>query len=142
MSLSARTEYACLAVLELAGSYGMGQPVRLREIANHHGIPSAFLVQIFQQLKNSGLVRSTRGAAGGYQLTRPPEQITLADVVDAVEGLPAVLASNASSETAASRVILEKWQEIGEAQRGVLESTTFGDLVERVRPEAETMYYI
>ncbi len=86
MKLSAKTEYACLAVLELARSYDTGEPVRIRTIAEEHDIPSRFLVQILLQLKGAGLVNSTRGAAGGYQLLKPPEEITLAEVMSVVDG--------------------------------------------------------
>ena len=68
MSFSAKTEYACLAMLELALRDGSGEPVRLRDVAAAHRIPSPFLVQILLQLKSAGLVESTRGAAGGYRL--------------------------------------------------------------------------
>jgi len=65
MNISATTEYACVAVLELAANYGSGEPVRNRKIAERHDVPSRFLVQILLQLKAAGLVASTRGAAGG-----------------------------------------------------------------------------
>ena len=64
MIVSAKTEYACIAVLELAARHGQPEPVRIRQIAEAHGIPSRFLVQILLQLKSAGLVQSTRGAAG------------------------------------------------------------------------------
>ena len=64
MIVSAKTEYACIAVLELAARHGRGEPVRIRDIADAHGIPSRFLVQILLQLKTAGLVQSVRGAAG------------------------------------------------------------------------------
>ena len=64
MKFSAKTEYACLAVLELARAYDSGEPVRIRTIADEHGIPSRFLVQILLQLKGAGLAASTRGARG------------------------------------------------------------------------------
>ena len=63
-----------------------GEPVRVNWIAEQHGIPARFLVQILLQLKSSGIVASTRGAAGGYQLVRDPSQITLAEVMDVMEG--------------------------------------------------------
>ena len=81
VNISAKTEYACLAILELASSYGTGEPVRIRTIADTHGIPSRFLVQILLQLKGAGLVSSTRGAAGGYRLAKAPNRITLAEVM-------------------------------------------------------------
>ena len=66
MKVSAKTDYACLAMLELAAHYGSKEPLRIRTIADEHGIPSRFLVQILLQLKGAGFVASTRGAAGGY----------------------------------------------------------------------------
>ena len=77
MKISAKTEYACIAVLELAAQYGTGEPVRIRRIAERHDVPPRFLVQILLQLKGAGLVTSVRGAAGGYQLIQPPEQVSL-----------------------------------------------------------------
>src|SRR3954452_13586856 len=74
MRVSAKAEYACIAMLELASSYGETQPVRVKTIADQHGIPQRFLVQILLQLKGAGYVTSIRGASGGYQLVRPPEE--------------------------------------------------------------------
>ena len=81
MHVSAKTEYACLAVLELALSYDSGEPMQVRRLATAHGIPSHFLVQILLQLKNAGLVSSTRGAAGRYRLIRSPEQVPLLELL-------------------------------------------------------------
>jgi Rrf2 family protein len=84
--ISAKTEYACIAMLELAAAHGAGEPVRIRTIADAHGIPSRFLVQILLQLKGAGYVTSTRGAAGGYQLAMSPERITLGEVMNVIDG--------------------------------------------------------
>ena len=73
MRISAKAEYACVAMLELAANYADAQPVRIKAIADAQGIPQRFLVQILLQLKTAGLVASVRGAAGGYQLAKPPE---------------------------------------------------------------------
>ena len=81
MLFSAKAEYACVAMLELAARYADPQPVRLADIANKHGISDRFLVQILLDLKRAGLVDSTRGAAGGYQLARNPDDITLDDIL-------------------------------------------------------------
>ena len=95
MNISAKTEYACIAVLELAARYGSGKPVRIRDIADANGIPSRFLVQILLQLKSAGIVGSTRGAAGGYQLVKPPAEITLGEVMAVSDGQsPAPLSSD------------------------------------------------
>ncbi len=89
MRISAKAEYACVAMLELAANYMEPQPVRIKAIADAQGIPQRFLVQILLQLKSAGLVASTRGAAGGYQLVRAPDQITLADIINAIDRSPA-----------------------------------------------------
>src|ERR1700675_868424 len=85
MRISAKAEYACVAMLELAASHAHAQPVRIKAIADAQGVPQRFLVQILLQLKTAGLVASVRGASGGYQLTRPPEQISLAEVINAID---------------------------------------------------------
>src|ERR671923_1595541 len=85
MRVSAKAEYACVAMLELAANYRQPQPVRIKAIADAQGIPPRFLVQILLQLKTAGLVASVRGAAGGYQLAKPPERITLADIINAID---------------------------------------------------------
>src|SRR5438105_4077203 len=88
MRVSAKAQYACIAVVELAAHFGDPQLVPIKSIADAHGIPQRFLVQILLQLKTSGLVESTRGAGGGYQLARPPEKIRLADVLNAIDHPP------------------------------------------------------
>ncbi len=142
MNLSAKTEYACLAVLELALRHDYGQPVRVRTIAEQHGIPSRFLVQILLQLKGAGLVASTRGVAGGYQLAQDPSQITLGDVHRVIEGRASQLAGNAGTETRASRTLLAAWRRIAAVERQLLDATTFADLAAQLRDPAESMYYI
>ena len=143
MRVSAKAEYACLAVLELAAHYGTGEPVRIGKIADEHGIPSRFLVQILLQLKGAGFVASTRGASGGYQLVKPPEEISLGQIMTVIEGDETSSVSSATSGTGAtSRVLRSAWHEVGKAQRDKLNSITFGDLVARVKRGSENMYYI
>ena len=142
MNIPAKTEYACIAVLELATSYGSGQPVRIRTIADRHGIPSRFLVQILLQLKSAGIVSSTRGAAGGYRLIRDPGEISLHDVMSVVDGPPADFSLNSGRETAASSVLSEAWNEVVHVEREMLSRLTFAELLERSRGLAEHMYYI
>src|SRR5881398_1674979 len=85
MRVSAKAEYACVAMLELAANYQEPQPVRIKAIADAQDIPQRFLVQILLQLKTAGLVASVRGASGGYQLARPPERISLAAIINAID---------------------------------------------------------
>src|SRR5262245_33053795 len=89
MRISAKAEYACVAMLELALNYRardtVPRPVRIKAIADAQGIPQRFLVQILLQLKTAGLVASVRGAAGGYQLARPPGAISLVEIIGAID---------------------------------------------------------
>jgi Rrf2 family protein len=141
VKISAKIEYACLAMLDLAGSYDRGEPVRVRRIAEQHGIPSRFLVQILLQLKGAGLVASVRGASGGYRLQKPPREISLGDVMSALDGREE-LASNADVTTPAAAVLMETWREIADAERRILDCTTLADLLERASHAGEAMYYI
>jgi len=142
VKVSAKTEYACIAMLELAACFDTGEPVRIRKIAEEHGIPSRFLVQILLQLKGAGLVTSTRGASGGYQLARPPEQITLAEVMSATEGPDEEVTTSAAPGSVVGKVLESAWREVAAVQRKMLEKITFDDLVDRARHQAENMYYI
>lgn len=141
MKLFAKTEYACIAVLELALRHGAGQPVRIREIAETHGIPARFLVQILLQLKGAGIVVSTRGAGGGYQLAKPPEQISLGEVMSIIAGdQPWQSAANGNTPT--TRVLLKTWRDAAEQERQHLRGINFANLVERCQVDLEQMYYI
>lgn len=142
MIVSAKTEYACIAVLELAARHESGEPVRIREIAENHGVPSRFLVQILLQLKGAGLVVSTRGATGGYQLAKDPEEITLGEVLAVVDGQSTDLSSNAQRETATTRVLMQNFRHMAAVQREILASTTFADLAGQLQSQGEGMYYI
>jgi Rrf2 family protein len=145
MRLSAKTEYAAIAVLELARQWTAGEPVRIRSICEAHGVPSRFLVQILLQLKGSGVVVSTRGAAGGYQLARPPEEITLEDVFRVIEGpdeLVTAVTADLAGRSRTVTVLLEAWRQVARAETETLRSITFADLVDRSRAINEPMYYI
>jgi Rrf2 family protein len=142
MIVSAKTEYACIAVLELAARHGRGEPVRIREIAEAHGIPSRFLVQILLQLKSAGLVQSIRGAAGGYNLAREPDEITLLDVMMVVDAQLGQAATSATRSTATTRVLQRTWKQVAAKERELLAEVTFADLVERLKGAPEGMYYI
>mgnify|MGYP005837816939 CR=1 FL=1 len=86
MNISCRCEYACRAMVELARVEKTGEPVPAPDIADRQHIPGKYLVHILLQLKRAGLVRSVRGSQGGYILARPPERITLHDIVRAIDG--------------------------------------------------------
>ena len=144
MRISAKTEYACVAMLELASQYGSGEPVRIRRIAERHGVPPRFLVQILLQLKGAGLVSSVRGAAGGYQLLKPPQEISLGNVMEVIDGTAKEggQTSSASPDSPAAKVLMRVWNDIGAAQRKMLNEITLADLLERAKEQDEQMYHI
>jgi Rrf2 family protein len=144
MRVSAKTEYACIAVLELASQYKTGEPVRIRKIAERHGAPPRFLVQILLQLKGAGLVASVRGAAGGYQLLSPPEEISLGRVMEVIDGRFEENNQNASgsSDSPIVKVLTQAWKEVAAAQHKMLDGITLADLLERAKTPAEQMYHI
>jgi Rrf2 family protein len=142
MQRSAKTHYASLAILELAIRFASAEPVPIRAIAESQEIPSQFLVQILLRLKHAGLVRSSRGAGGGYQLALPPDEITLAAVVRAVEGDRALQPQVPRPENPVAAVLCDAWRAIACRERQMLESTTFATLAARARQPAPAMYYI
>lgn len=139
--LSAKSQYAALAMLQLAHEHAAGEPVQVRRIAERHGIPPTFLVQILHELRRAGLVTSTRGAAGGYRLSRSPGDITLAEVVDVFEPAeePAECAARQSPWGPA---LLDVCCELTRAWRERLEALTLADLAERAAIGAGPMWYI
>jgi Rrf2 family transcriptional regulator, cysteine metabolism repressor len=142
MRVSAKAEYACIAVLELAAKYGTSQPSRVRDIAQAHGIPVRFLVQILLQLKGAGLVASTRGAAGGYQLTRAPEKISLGDVINAIERPQQVPEDMPTHSSNASRVLRGVWLEIQAEEQRMLEEVSLAHLRRQIQESNELSYQI
>ena len=133
MLFSAKAEYACIAMLELAARHGDPRPVRLADVADKHGIPQRFLVQILLQLKGAGLVASTRGAAGGYQLARSPEEISLADilgVVDRTDPEPGKPQAARGEPSALSAALHGVWEQILKSRHELLTLTSLADLVE------------
>jgi Rrf2 family protein len=140
MKLSAKTEYGCLAMLALAEEFDSGEPVQLRRIAEEHGIPPRFLVQILAQLKGAGLVASTRGAAGGYRLVRPPHEVTLCDVIEAIEGLPRP-ESSAAKTSPLGQALVDFCCELSQLERDRLETMTLADFAHDAAGR-EPMWYI
>ncbi len=139
MKLSLRGDYALRALIVLAENYGRGI-VRIQTISERQAIPKRFLEQILNDVKSGGFVESRRGIAGGYQLARPPEQITLSDLIRYVEGslvaLPPENGAHGSQGTGGDEVqlaIRSVLKEVREAILNVLGSITLADLCERSR---------
>lgn len=128
MKLSAKAENACLAAIALARRE-VDHPLPVREIAEVYGISDRFLVQILLQLKAAGLVYSTRGPLGGYKLARPPEQISLGEILTAIEGPdePPREAREPAAKALASVV-----NHIRAAERAVLDQTSIAHLAGQI----------
>ena len=86
MKASVKSDYACRAVEALALHHPNARPLRIEEIAEREAIPANYLVQILIELKSKGLIQSRRGKAGGYALAKTPREITVGDVLRAVQG--------------------------------------------------------
>ncbi len=145
VELSCKTEYALLALLELTGHYNDGEPLQIRQIAAQQNIPDRYLEQLLATLRRGGLVRSQRGAKGGYLLTREPWKITLLDVISCLEGSDAKASkSETDPKTVESAVVVEIWQEIHDRANDVLRGYTLQDLSEKrdSRRQLDIMYYI
>ena len=145
MRLSARVEYAAIAVVELARRGAAAGPVGMKEICEAHGVPAKFLVHILLELKRAGLVKSVRGVGGGYLLARPADEITLAEIEAAVAGEPESPAPVTAALAGSSRVaatLKAAWEAAAEARSAALEGVTLADLVARRRGVGQPMYYI
>lgn len=136
MNFTAKEDYGLRAVLDLAVYAGMG-PVQTREIATRQRIPEQFLEQLLAALRRAEVVRSTRGAGGGYTLAGPPSRITVGQVLRALSGplVPTELvtgdADPSTREIPEAIVIRNVWESIREALRGVADSTTLQDLLDQ-----------
>jgi Rrf2 family protein len=144
MRVSAKAEYACVAMLGLAVNHADSQPVRIKTIADAQGIPQRFLVQILLQLKTAGLVISVRGASGGYQLSRSPEKISLADVINAIDDRTLTTRSALSEEmhTPVVYALLAVWKEIHLQEQHLLEQLTLAELLRRSQSGNALSYQI
>jgi len=118
-------------------------PTAVRDIAERTGLPQPYLEQILLALKGAGLVRSKRGVGGGYVLARPPDEITLSQIVSAVDG-PIVAGdfgephANGACDHEGQCVLLSVWADVGEHMRTHLDSFNLADMVARAqgRPPA------
>jgi Rrf2 family protein len=143
--MSSKNEYAILALIELAAHYRSGEPLQIRQIAQLQQIPDRYLEQLLATLRRAGLVRSQRGAKGGYVLAREPWNINLLEVMDCLEGSDAKPTDSSSPpKSVETAVILELWQEVNQAANSVLQRWTLQDLCDKrdARQQLDIMYYI
>jgi len=129
--VSAKTDYALRAALELAAAPD-DKPVKGERIATAQAIPLRFLENILMQLRHAGLVDSRRGAEGGYRLARPATEVTLADVIRAIDG-PLAGVSGVRPESLGFNGVAEPmrdiWIAVRASLRGVLEQVTLADVI-------------
>jgi Rrf2 family iron-sulfur cluster assembly transcriptional regulator len=138
VKVSTRGDYASRALLSLALHDDGSGPTSVRDIADRTGLPQPYLEQILLALKGAGLVRSKRGVGGGYVLARAPEEITLGQIVSAVDG-PIVAGDfgephkDGACDHEGQCVLLAVWADVGSHMRSHLDSFTLADMVDRAR---------
>jgi rrf2 family protein (putative transcriptional regulator) len=137
LRLSTKGEYASRAMLELTLHYG-GPPLHIRDISRVQDIPERFLEQILLQIKRAGYLRSRKGPNGGYMLSKPPEEISVAEIIRVMDGPLAPI--DCVSVTAREVCPREKscglrwlWKRNRDAIAEILESTSFADVAEMTR---------
>lgn len=148
MRVSLQAQYAIAGLFDLAYN-GRGEPIQVRVIGERQGVPPRYLEQIFQRLRKAHLVTGKRGPGGGYVLARPPAEISLRDVVEAVEGAPSAWVATEPGGTATPHRPDFLWPRLAEQFAGALAATTLDTLCRDAeqakvrRADAETaMYYI
>ena len=144
MKVSSKGHYGLLALAELADNYKLRRAVQVKEIAGNQQIPLQYLGQIMVLLRRGNLVHAARGPSGGYVLARPPETISVKEILEVLEGPAVGLELKAQMESrSVSKVtqrLLETWARGVSAMETVLEETTLADLC---KPEVSAlMYYI
>lgn len=137
--ISTKGRYGLTIMIELAKLYGEG-PVPLRQIAQDNELSEAYLEQLVSPLRNSGLVKSVRGAHGGYMLSKPPHLISAGDVIRVLEG-PIQPVEGIENEAPPQR---ELWMRIRDAVKTVLDTTSIEDLAAYNETPSDNgyMYYI
>jgi len=142
VKVSTRGDYAARALLSLSLHGEITGPTTVREIAERTGLPQPYLEQILLALKGAGIVRSKRGVGGGYILAREPSEITLAQVIRAVDG-PITLGDFGEPHTGGACdhegqcVLLAVWSNVGNTMRAMLEGFTLEDVAQMARGSAE-----
>lgn len=137
MKISVQVDYACRVMAELARLHGSGELAQIEHLAEAEAVPATFLAQILLKLRNGGLIRSRRGNLGGYLLARPPEEITLFDILVAVDGQCLQLSGNSAGRS--GKRVKQVWLEISSALEEKAKGYTLDQLASR---EPTEMYYI
>ncbi len=145
MKLTMKGDYGLRAMLDMAAYYGQG-PIESSDIAGRQHVPEQYLDQILMVLRKEGLVKSIRGPKGGHMLARPPAEITMAQVMQALEGyVPPMecLPNPDVCQLSPGCALRDVWQEIDTLTQKILTSTTIEALAQKHRTDSgEMMYYI
>ena len=139
MKISTKGRYALRLMADIA-QQGSGEPVSLRDAARRQGLSDKYLEQIVTPLARAGLVRSVRGAGGGYLLTRKPEEYTVGDILRPLEGdlAPVECATDGGyCEHSCDCVTVGLWRDIHQAVSAVVDGTTLADLLARQEGQGE-----
>lgn len=137
MRMSAKAEYAVRAMVQLAAAEP-GTIVKTEDLAKAQGIPPQFLVDILSDLRNERLVRSRRGRDGGYELARPADQISIADVLRSTDGPLASVRDIGLGDlpySGPTAALTDVWRALRASMRAVLEQTTLADVATGELPE-------
>ncbi len=137
MKISVKVDYACRVMVELARLHGSGELAQIEHLARTEAVPANFLAQILLKLRDAGLIASRRGNHGGYTLAKAPDEISLHDILVAVEGHCLHLSGNYDGRS--GRRLKKVWDEIGCALATKTKSYTLDQLVTK---QAAEMYYI
>ncbi len=137
MRISLKLEYACRVLIRLAADHETTRLAHLEDLASSEEVPANYLVQILNDLRGHGLVTSKRGKLGGYSLKLPPTEITLRDVVMAVE--PDLLAVRSVSGGSSGEQVLAAWKRVSETLDDALQRQTVAAMAVG---DASAMYYI
>jgi len=144
MKISTRTRYGIRAIIELAQRQADG-PVQLRSISRHQGISEKYLEQLMTIMKGAGLIKSVRGAKGGYMLARPASEVTMDEVFRCLEGHVLIMEcvkDGSSCYRSSECVARQLWQQLEWAMDKVLKGMTLKDLAERARTSWRPEYEI
>lgn len=147
MKVSLRSTYGIMAAVDLAMQVGPA-PIQAKAIARRQGIPARFLEQVLHAMKKAGLVTSQRGAQGGYVLSKKPSEVSVAEILEALEGpfLRMAEMNGRLHPTTKSEALLAKvWDRVHEAERHVLEAISIEELASQQRQieqQRSLMYHI
>lgn len=138
MKISTKGRYGLTMMINLAKKYGEG-PISLKSIAEEHNLSAHYLEQLAALLRNAGLIKSIRGAYGGYELTAHPSQMKAGDIIRVLEG-PIMLVEGIEKEEPAQQAL---WLRMTQAVKSVLDTTTLEELMQYdTKEHDEYMFYI